>query len=407
MDGGAARAAYRIHQSFKAEDVRSRMLVKRAISDDWTVQNKKTKINELTGQVKSALNSAVRRTMRTENAVLHSPSIFGSNWVNQLNNSENDVINLHFLAFETMSISDIGAIQKPLVWTLHDMWAFCGCEHYTEDFRWRSGYNKNNRPVNEAGFDLNKWAWKRKLKHWKRPFHIVTPSNWLANCVRESSLMSHWPVSVIPYSIDTQIWRPLGRNFARSILGLPENVPLLLFGAVGGAKDPRKGFDLLEKALSYLKEEMPDLEIVIFGQSRPEHTHDFGFNIHYMGRLHDDTSLALLYSAVDTFVLPSRQDNLPNTGLEAQSCGTPVVAFNTGGLPDIVVHKKTGYLAEAFDAIDLAAGIHWVLKDEQRFLKLQLAARKRACEEWSQTRNANCYREVYELAIDRNSPNKR
>lgn len=381
------------------EGVASQMSVIRSISGDWTVRGEQSKLGRVASQAKSALAGIARRKMHTGNPVLHSPAIFASDWPRRLNQVEADVVHLHWLAFEMMSVSDIGALRKPVVWTLHDMWAFCGAEHYTDDFRWQEGYHSTNRPAHESGFDLNRWTWERKRRHWTRPFHIVTPSRWLAQCVSESVLMADWPVTVVPYFIDSSVWRPLGREKARGILNLPKDVPLLLFGATGGAKDPRKGFDLLLGALGHLRGEFPGLELVVFGQSAPEQPLALGFSVHYMGALHDDVSLALLYSAVDAFVLPSRQDNLPNTGLEAHACGTPVIGFDVGGLPDIVVHQETGYLARPFDTVDLAYGIRWVLSDSNRLACLGQAARVRACTEWSQTRVAAGYDAVYHHAV--------
>ena len=126
---------------------------------------------------------------------------------------------------------------------------------------------------------------------------------------------------------------------------------------------------------------------------------DLGFPIHYTGHLHDDVSLQLYYSAADVMVIPSRQDNLPNTGVEAHACGTPVVAFNTCGLPDIVVHQQTGYLAQAFDPVDLAAGLQWVLADRVRYAMLRNAARSRAVALWSQEVVSAQYVAVYQTAM--------
>jgi glycosyltransferase involved in cell wall biosynthesis len=174
------------------------------------------------------------------------------------------------------------------------MWAFCGAEHYTEDLRWRDGYTVNNRPAYESGFDLNRWTFVRKQNHWKRHMHIVTPSKWLADCAKNSALMSDWPISVIPNTIDTDVWQPINKTFARKLLHLPLDVPLLLFGAMGGTLDPRKGFDLLQAALNQLRGNLPGLEIVVFGQLAPVLGIDCIFPIHYTGHLHDDISLRLL-----------------------------------------------------------------------------------------------------------------
>ena len=370
INGGAARAAYRIHHALRAAGIDSRMCVNVAAAGDWTVQGPTSKWNKLSVRLRPQLVRPVRATFRTSNPIIHSPALLPSHWVKQLNASDADLIHLHWVAGEMLSIADIGRINKPIVWTLHDMWAFCGAEHYTEEFRWREGYRRDNRPAYESGFDLNRWTWERKRKHWQRPMQIVTPSRWLADCVRESALMRDWPVSVIPNCLDTDLWKPMEQALARELLGLPADVPLLLFGAMDGGRDPRKGFDLLTAAVGHLRGEIPGLELVVFGQLAPRNPPDLGFPIHYTGYLHDDLSLRALYSAADALVVPSRQDNLPNTAVEAQACGTPVVAFNIGGLPDIVEHQRTGYLAKAFETEDLAAGIRWVLGNgSPRFLR--------------------------------------
>jgi glycosyltransferase involved in cell wall biosynthesis len=234
--------------------------------------------------------------------------------------------------------------------------------------------------------------------------HIVCPSTWLADCARRSVLMRSWPISVIPYPIDLKIWAPCDQAQARTLLGLPLDKPLVLFGAIGGTDDPRKGADLLLDALGYLRATaagtaLEQLELVVFGQSRPASPPDLGFPVHYSGHLHDDISLRLLYTAADVFAIPSRQDNLPNTGLEAHACGTPVVAFRTGGLADIVEDRITGALAEPFDPESLAEAIAWVLEDPQRRHQLGVAARQRAERLWDPARIVGLYAEVYRDAM--------
>lgn len=399
--GGAARAAYRIHQALRNAGVDSRMWVDVAASGDWSVDGPGSKLAKGWARVRPSLvGMGFRPFFKTSNPILHSPAVLPSGRVRALNACGADVLHLHWVQGEMLSVAEIGRLQKPLMWTLHDMWAFCGAEHYTEDDRWREGYRKDNRPGHERGFDLNRWIWNRKRRHWRRPLHIVTPSQWLADCVRESALMRGWPVRVIPNPIDTERWRPLEQPLARELLGLPKDAPLLLFGAMGGGNDPRKGFDLLQAALHHLRGEVAGLQLVVFGQLRPKDPPDLGFPIHYTGHLHDDLSLRMLYSAADAFVLPSRVDNLPNTGVEALACGTPVVAFDTCGLPDIVIHRQTGYLAKAFEPEDLAAGIRWVLADESRRQALSRRARKVAVERFSYPVVAAQYLAAYRDALD-------
>lgn len=397
--GGAARAAYRIHQALLRSGVDSQVCVDRKNSDDWAVHGAQSKMDKVQAQFRHALGATFMHVLKTRSQILHSPSIVPSHLLKRLNGFKPDVVHIHWVCGEMLSIPQIGRLIGPVVWTLHDMWAFCGAEHYTEDFRWRESYARTNRPAYESGLDLNRWVWERKRKYWKKPFHIVTPSHWLGQCVRESALMRGWPVTVIPNALNTDVWAPVERSLARQLLGLPQGGPLVLFGAMGGGQHRIKGFDLLRGALAHLRDQRSDLRLLVFGQSAPREPEDLGFPVHYLGHLHDDLSLRILYSAVDVMVISSRQDNLPNTGVESLSCGTPVVAFDTCGLPDIVTHRVTGYLARPFDTEDLAAGIEWVLKDSCRHGELSRNARTKAVERFSEAVVVPQYLAVYEKAI--------
>lgn len=186
--GGAARAAYRIHFALRKSGIDSRMLVDVLSTGDWTVESSKGKFAKVRPMVAGLLN----KTLKTANPILHSTGILPSRLHQQLNASDADLIHLHWVNAEMISVAEIGKLKKPVVWTLHDMWAFCGAEHYTEDLRWRDGYTAINRPAYEVGFDLNRWTFVRKQKHWKRPMHIITPSRWLADCAKNSALMRDW-----------------------------------------------------------------------------------------------------------------------------------------------------------------------------------------------------------------------
>ena len=398
MAGGAARAANRIHRALRCINVDSRMLVNISSSDDWTIYPPIGILNKARISLSPQVAKLFRGLLKTENKMLHTPAVVPSGLPKILNMSSSDIINLHWVGWEMLSISDIGKIRKPIVWTLHDMWAFCGAEHLTYEGRWKEGYLKNNRPSYESGFDMNRWNWLRKLRHWDKPINIVSPSCWLAECVKDSPLMCNWPVSVIPNPLDLTIWKPAPKIIARTLLGLPLDIPLIMFGAMGGGVDPNKGFDLLIEALNHLRGEGIFFELIIFGQSEPKIKVDYGFQAHYIGHLHDDISLRLAYSAADVMVVPSRLEAFGQTASEAHACGTPVVAFNVGGLRDIIDHKITGYLAKPHDPIDLAAGMMYVLTNNCNSL-LGQAARSKAELFFDANIVAKKYKDLYEKIL--------
>ena len=219
------------------------------------------------------------KTMQTKNYIIHSPAILRSSWSKLINQSNADIAHLHWIGGEMLSIADIGRIKKPTVWTLHDMWGFCGAEHVSWDERWREGYTRKNRPSSEKGFDINRWTWNRKIKHWKRPFNIVAPSQWLAESAQNSHIMRDWPVTVIPNCLNTEIWQPVDKNLARKLIGLPIDIPLIGFGSYGANSEYHKGFDLLEKSLEKLQSINKKIGLVIFGEDEPEIKPNFKFPI--------------------------------------------------------------------------------------------------------------------------------
>jgi len=391
------------------------------MSDDRTIIGGPTsKQKQVWQRLQARLAQRTKRGFLTGNPTLHSiasPATgLGAELQQRHRRGEADLTHLHWLGDDTISIEEIGSLAVPLVWTLHDQWAFCGAEHYTSpplvgetassDDRFALGYNPSSRPSHEAGTDLNRRIWLRKRRAWRKPIEMVCPSHWLADCARRSTLMGNWPITVIPYPIDLNVWAPCDQALARALLDLPNDRPLVLFGAMGGSEDPRKGCDILLDGLQYLRRQvagtsMEKLELVVFGQRRPSQCPDLGFPIHYCGTMHDNVSLRLLYVAADVLVIPSRQDNLPNTGLEAHACGTPVVAFATGGIVDIVDANITGALAEPFDPVSLATAIRWVLEDPERQRKLGFAARQKGKRVWDPSRISNLYAEVYHMAMER------
>jgi glycosyltransferase involved in cell wall biosynthesis len=362
LEGGAARAAYRIHQAQRKNGVDSHMLVVNKISDDPYVHTVKT-FTKFRIKIAELLAHKILKFQKSSNLVHHSLNIFPSGLLKNINSIAPDVVNLHWLGGEMLSIKEISKIEQPIVWSMHDMWAFCGAEHYEDPMhidRYQQAYNKNNRCLSDSGLDLNKFIYNQKKKHWKnKTFNIVTPSTWLADCSRKSALLGKHPIAVISNCIDHSIYRPINKNTARKLLGLPLNKKLLLFGAMSSTSDPRKGYHLLKSSLLQLQREgnAQNVELVVFGASRGKTESDTGIVTHYMGRLYDDITLVLLYNAADIFVAPSLQDNLPNTLVESLACGTSCVAFNLGGMPDLICDERLGSLAVIKDSEGLKNAI--------------------------------------------------
>lgn len=416
--GGAARAAYRIHRSIvdygEEQELSSTMRVFNKRTSDGTVEPGRIRgWDRLPHRLTLAWAEYRNREFSSGNTILHSTARRTSGLGEELSNSNADIIHLHWIGqwekqVPTLSIEEIGKLRRPLVWTLHDQWAYCGAEHYvtlppTEDERFATGYKRGNRPTHESGPDINRQTWQRKLSSWKRPIHIVCPSRWMADCASRSVVMKDWPICVIPNPIDLSFWSPVIKCDARKRLGLHAEKRLILFGSDAATKDKRKGGDLLLEALQLLHEQvagMPtcEFELIVLGQASSPIKDTTNFPVHYTGYIDNDETLKLWYSAVDVMAIPSRQDNLPNTGLEAHACGTPVVGFETGGLPDIVEHQRTGALADPFNSGSLAACICWILEDQQRLESLGRCARERAEKLWDPAKIAKQYSCIYQDA---------
>lgn len=393
--GGAARAAYRLHKALLKSNIRSNLYVKVKYSDDYTVISTHLKIKQFISRAIGYLSNKLS-ILQSSKSTYHSLNLFGSYVFNNVKKSNADIINIHWINSETLSIKQISEINKPIILTLHDMWAFCGSEHLSIDSnlsQFKNGYNQHSIDSDyKSGLNLNYFIWKKKNKYWKKKFTIVTPSNWLTQCAQESILFSGWNVCTIPNTIDTDVFKPFDKNHARNLLNLPCNKKIIGFGAIGGGSDRNKGFDLLQQALNQLPQD--DYLCVIFGQSTPEYPPELPIPFQYIGHLNDELSLVIFYNAIDVMVVPSRQEAFGQTASEAQSCGTPVTSFRTTGLIDVIEHKKTGYLASPFNTEDLAIGIQWCI-NKNASNAFSSYIRNRAINLWSYDVVVNKYKKLY------------
>ncbi|MGL4503764.1 MAG: glycosyltransferase family 4 protein, partial [Planktothrix sp.] len=386
----------------------SQMLVQTKSSDDRTVIEQQAKLTRKIAQFAPNLTTLPLPIYRQREAVIFSPQWFPDGLTSQVAQLNPDIINLHWVEWGFLQIETLPKFGKPLVWTLHDMWAFTGGCHYSQECdRYQGFCGACPQLHSSSNKDLSGWVWQRKAKAWKNlNLTIVTPSSWLADCARSSSLFQERRVEVIPNGLDTEKYKPIERRLARNLLKLPQEKHLLLFGAVSATSDPRKGFHLLQSALELLSQSgwQDQIELVVFGSSEPSNPPDLGFKIHYLGRFYDDISLALVYAAADVFIAPSIQDNLPNTIMEALACGTPCVGFNIGGIPEMIEHEQNGYLAQPYKIEDLARGIGWSIENQERHQKLSSRAREKAEQEFTQQIQASRYLSLFAEVLENSKP---
>lgn len=397
LDGGAARAAYRLHEGLQQVGANSQMLVRAKTSIDKTVLAEKsilTKLGPTTTGFPLRLYPKRDRTM-------FSPQWFPDAIAPKVKQINPDIINLHWICNGFLQIETLTKLKKPLVWTLHDMWVFTGGCHYSD---------RCTEYINACGScpqlksnkknDLSHTIWKRKIQAWGNlNLTIVSPSNWLAECAKSSSLLKNFRIETIPHGLNLKKYQPIDRSTARKLLNLPQDKYLILFGASPGTTgDTRKGFQFLQTVLQKLKNLgwQEKLEIVIFGSSTTKTTFEEGFKAHYLGQYRDDISLALVYSSANLIVVPSIQEAYGQTASEALACGTPVAAFAITGLLDIVDHQYNGYLAQPFDIEDLAQGIIWLIEDDRRHSQLCIHSREKAQREFSDELQASRYLSLYE-----------
>lgn len=382
--GGAARAAYRLHTGLRRLGHDSLMFVRQRHSYDPDV---------IAYRPASDLPTRLRRRWRRaqlgrDSAPYHAsqPSgydrfhedrtRFGADLIAQL--PRGDVVNLHWISDYVDCDSFFSRVphQTPVVWTLHDMNPFTGGCHYDLGCgRYVDGCGACPQLGSRTERDLSHQVFQRKRRVFERidpgRLHLVALNYWMAAEVRRSVLLRRFPVTVIPNGLDTEVFAPRERALARDVLGLAREARVVLFVATS-VDSRRKGFALLAETLREMGD-LPGLHLLSLGTGQP--AVDPGIPHVHLGTVQNERLLSLVYSAADLFVIPSLQDNLPNTVLEALACGSPVVGFEVGGIPEMVRHGVTGLLVRAGDTAALSEAIRDLLEDEAR--RLEMAARCR------------------------------
>ncbi len=361
--GGAAIACARLHQGLLSAGVDSQLLVYAVVDhSDPRVHALSSGLDFQCRRVLQKITIWLSKLQQDPQSFHCSPNLSGSSLLKRIDSINPDLVHLHWVGANILPIESLSKIRQPIVWTHHDMWPFCGAEHYSYDERWLEGYTTENRAASARGIDWNRLTWQRKYRAWRDvPVAHVGPSSWIRDCAANSKLWKGSKGSsfhVIPNGLDLDVFVPQDRLACRRELGLREDAPTLLFGA-HSQNSSIKGGDLLYEVLQQLADRGIAYQLVTFGGGAFEAPD--GIECVNLGSIRDVETLAKVYNAADVMMVPSRLEAFGQTASEAQACGIPVACFDTSGLRDIVLHKKDGYRAIAFDINDFVAGVLWCL----------------------------------------------
>lgn len=390
MIGGAAIAGYRLHQELLRQNIDSRIIV-----GTKTIDNERI--------------IAAPRKIKIENQLSRINSVLGLNYLNVISSfnltanpayQEADILhfhNLHGGYFNYLAIPKLTK-NKPTVFTLHDMWSFTGhCSYSYDCQKWQTGCGKCPYPNTPPKIKRDNTAIEWKLKNWvysNSNLTIVTPSQWLSEQAKKS-ILNRFPIHCIPNGVDVKAYQPLDQKLCRSVLGIAQEKKVLMFVAQN-LQDTRKGGHLLLKSLSQMPQSLKNETVLLtLGNGGEDIEHQVGIKTLNLGYVSNDRLKAIAYSAVDLFIFPTMADNLPIVLQESMACGTPMVSFKIGGVPDLVRPNITGYLAESENTEDFRQGITQLLEDKDLRNCLSLNCRQIAIEEYSLETQAKKYIELY------------
>lgn len=388
--GGAAIAALRLHQGLLNIGVSSKFLsIKNTsphLSEKYTIKKPppsfiKRALNRLNIPQTHQQKHDFQIRKRTGKYEVFSSPLTDIPLQNHDLIQKADIIHLHWVANLIDWPSFFSTIKKPIVWTLHDMNPIQGGFHYYNDVQ-----------QNQASFgDLEERyrAIKRRAIAHAEKLSIVAPSKWLTTASQHSETLGSFPHTTIPYGLDTAVFKPLDQQFCRDVLNLPQDKKVILFVAQS-IHNRRKGLSLLIEALKGSIAE--NVVLAVIGDNTAAIQNELSEQVCEIGQIKNERFMAVAYNAADLFVIPSLEDNLPNTVLESLNCGTPVVGFNIGGIPDMVIHEKNGLICPEIDAQQLALTIERALG----FGFDQNWIRKNAVARFDQFVQAKRYIELYE-----------
>lgn len=407
--GGASKAAFALNKALLEIGVDSKMLVQRKFSNidgilsvsDTFSNKQKTNVRMLFDLIQMKIFTKTKKGRFS----------FGNVGIDITNHGliqEADIVHLHWINegyLSIKSLSKLSKLNKPIVWTLHDMWAFTGGCHYSSGcLRYLSSCGNCPYLILPSDSDFSNTIFLAKKKLYKKfQLAFITCSEWLANIAREVPQFKDKMVSPIHNTLDTNVYKPIDQIYIRGKLNLPKDKFLILFVALS-TKEERKGFSYLKNSLDYLVKQYPmskdQIELLILGSSSIDQLKGIPLKVNTSERKREDKDIAEYYNAANIFLAPSQEDNLPNTVLESLSCGTPVVAFKIGGIPEMVEHKKNGYLAEAKSLEDFSNGIYWMFQNRDQLKDLRKNARNKIVEYFSPQLIANAHLSFYKKQLN-------
>ncbi len=405
--GGAALAANRLVEALNNNGVKAKMLVRDKETDNITVVG-------LGNAVKGRLNFLWERWCVYWNLHLGRKRLFeldiantGYDITSLREFKEADVIHLNWINQGMLSIADIRKILesgKPVVWTMHDAWPATAICHYTQGCKAYTSTCRNCKmlPDNGGPKDLAYRVWKKKAAMIDgQHISFVTCSRWLEGLAKKSALLTGQSITAIPNPIDTRVFCKKDQQEARKRAGLPLDKKIILFVSQR-VNDRRKGMDFMIEAIDKMIAEHPEMKdtaaVAILGGHSEDFTGHLRLPAYPLGYVSDEKKIVDVYNSADVFVLPSLEDNLPNTVMEAMACGVPCVGFKVGGITEEIDHEKNGYVAQYRDSSDLAKGIYWVMEEADR-AALSESAVKKVASSYSQHLIALKYIEVYNHAL--------
>jgi glycosyltransferase involved in cell wall biosynthesis len=374
----AGRAALRLQHAFNNVDVESCIVSLQHSMHSGTKIIYLGPNARLLSRVEDKIQAYLTKKCNKQLGTFSYP-VLGTN-VAKLDEVKNaDIIYIHWALkglLNFKSVKQIASLNKPVIIFLHDMWNITGgCHHSFSCDKYKTE-GCNSCPMFPAAKknDLSAKEFRKKMQLYSKHnnLYFVSPSKWLYNCAKESLLTKSKPVFYIPNLIDNSIFKQADKPVARQILNIDVNETIIAFGAVS-VNSPYKGWAYLQKALELLKKDdsIKNISVLIFGSGYEKGiAESIPFKTKFMGYLQDEYSTALVYNAADVFIVPSLADNLPTTVQESLSCGTPVVGFEVGGIPDMISHKKNGYLAKYKDAGDIAEGIKFCINNRIKGYRL-------------------------------------